>query len=131
VRLKLRRVKGRRHEVERLAGHCLPPGSTPVSDGLECFTAVAAAGCVHQPIRTASGRKAAAHPAFKWANTTLGNIKAALAGTYRAIPPIPRRVRIPLQRPLRYRRHDPAPRMVQRQNAPHALPLLKPAEDHV
>jgi hypothetical protein len=25
------------------------------------------------------------HPAFKWVNTALGNIKAALVGTYRAV----------------------------------------------
>jgi hypothetical protein len=43
------------------------------------------AGCVHQPIITGSGRKAALNPAFKWVNTTLGNIKSAITGTYRAI----------------------------------------------
>ena len=31
------------------------------------------------------GPKAARTPAFKWANTALGNIKAAITGTYRAI----------------------------------------------
>jgi hypothetical protein len=34
---------------------------------------------------TGSGRKAARHPAFKWVNTVLGNIKSALSGTFRAI----------------------------------------------
>ena len=43
------------------------------------------AGCVHQPIVTGSGRKAALNPAFKWVNTTLGNIKSAITGTYRTI----------------------------------------------
>ena len=32
-----------------------------------------------------SGPKAARTPAFKWVNTALGNIKAAITGTYRAI----------------------------------------------
>jgi hypothetical protein len=57
-----------------------------VSDGLHCFTGVGNAGCVHQPIITGSGRKAALNPAFKWVNTTLGNIKSAITGTYRTIP---------------------------------------------
>ena len=62
------------------------PGScTVVSDGLHCFTGVGNAGCVHQPIVTASGRKAALNPAFKWVNTTLSNIKSAITGTYRTI----------------------------------------------
>ena len=34
---------------------------------------------------TGSGRKAARHPAFKWVNIMLGNIKTSIAGTYRAI----------------------------------------------
>src|SRR5215472_11162286 len=34
---------------------------------------------------TGSGRKAALNPAFKWVNTTLGNIKSAITGTYRTI----------------------------------------------
>lgn len=86
VRLKLRRVKGfRRKEIKRLARRTIHPGSTVVSDGLACFRGTADAGCSHQPIRTGSGRKAALTPAFKWVNTALGNIKTALAGTYRAI----------------------------------------------
>ena len=61
------------------------PASTVLSDGLRCFAGVADAGCIHQPIVTGSGRKAALTPAFKWVNTTLGNIKSAITGTYRAI----------------------------------------------
>jgi hypothetical protein len=34
---------------------------------------------------TGSGRKAARHPAFKWVNTVLGNVKNALLSTFRAI----------------------------------------------
>src|SRR5215472_1054629 len=68
-----------------LAQRNFHPASTVVSDGLHCFTGVSNAGCVHQPIVTGSGRKAALNPAFKWVNTTLGNIKSAITGTYRAI----------------------------------------------
>ena len=55
------------------------------SDGLACFAAVAEAGCRHEVIKTGSGAAAARTPAFKWVNTALGNIKAAIAGTYRSI----------------------------------------------
>jgi hypothetical protein len=36
---------------------------------------------------TGSGRQAARWSPFKWVNTTLGNIKAAITGTYRQITP--------------------------------------------
>jgi len=86
VRLKLRRVRGfRRAEIAALATRNFAPASTVVSDGLRCFTGVGSAGCVHQPIITGSGRKAALSPAFKWVNTILGNIKSAITGTYRAV----------------------------------------------
>ena len=40
-------------------------------------------------LRTGSGRQAARMAPFKWVNTTLGNIKSAITGTYRkARPPI-------------------------------------------
>ena len=85
-RLKLRRVKGfRRAAITALAKRNFDPASTIVSDGLRCFTGVSNAGCVHQPIITGSGRKAALVPPFKWVNTILGNIKSAITGTYRAV----------------------------------------------
>ena len=42
------------------------------------------AGCTHEAISPV-GRKSARHPAFKWVNTVLGNVKNALLGTFRAI----------------------------------------------
>ena len=50
-----------------------------------CFGGVTEAGCSHQVIVTGSGPIAARTPAFKWVNTALGNIKAAITGTYRSI----------------------------------------------
>lgn len=86
VRIKLRRVEGfRRKAIEALARHNFEPASTVFSDGLACFAGVADAGCAHRPIVTGSGRKAVLTPAFKWVNTTLGNIKNAMTGTYRAV----------------------------------------------
>ena len=52
---------------------------------MKCFAAVTEVGCKHTAIVTGSGPKAAKTPAFKWVNTALGNIKAALVGTYRAV----------------------------------------------
>jgi transposase-like protein len=87
-RLRLTVVKGfRKKEVERIARRDLAPGSTVVSDGLSCWPAVEKAGCEHRPMRTGSGRQAARWASFKWVNTVLGNIKAALVGTYRHVSP--------------------------------------------
>ncbi|MEK0086202.1 IS1595 family transposase [Benzoatithermus flavus] len=87
-KLKLLPVKGfRKKEVEKLAREHLAPGSTVVSDGLSCWAAVEGAGCDHFPMVTGSGRQAARWAPFKWVNTTLGNIKAAITGTYRQLGP--------------------------------------------
>jgi hypothetical protein len=81
-------VKGfRKKEVERLAERDLAPGSTVVSDGLSCWPAVEKAGCRHFPMATGSGKRAASWAPFKWVNTTLGNIKTAIAGTYHHVSP--------------------------------------------
>lgn len=87
-RLKLSVVKGfRKKEVEKLAKRDLAPGSSVVSDGLSCWPAVARAGCSHRPIVTGSGKRAASWAPFRWVNTTLGNIKTAIAGTYHHVSP--------------------------------------------
>src|SRR3712207_3061302 len=87
-RMRLTVVKGlRKKEVEKLAKRDLAAGATVVSDGLSCWPAVAKAGCEHRPMRTGSGRRAARWSPFKWVNTVLGNVKAALVGTYRHVSP--------------------------------------------
>jgi transposase-like protein len=87
-KLKLLPVKGfRKREVEKLAREHLLIGSNVVSDGLSCWPAVAKAGCRHFPMRTGSGKQAAKWVPFKWVNTMLGNIKAAIVGTYRQLSP--------------------------------------------
>ena len=53
-----------------------------MTDGLGCWSALDEAACSHQAIRTGSGRQAARRASFKWVNTTLGNIKSAITGTY-------------------------------------------------
>lgn len=85
-RMKLRRItRFKRKRVKSLAKRIIVEGATVVTDGLKCFRGVADAGCNHVPLATGSGRRSARHPAFKWANTMLGNIKTSIAGTYRAI----------------------------------------------
>ena len=86
VRLKLRRVSSFcRHAISGFAKRSLDPACEVVSDGLSCLGAVTEGGCKHAVIKTGSGPAAARPPAFKWVNTALGNIKAAIVGTYRAI----------------------------------------------
>ena len=127
LRVKLRRVTSFcATSIAGFAKRSLDPNWSVVSDGLQCFTSVADAGCVHQVVKTGSGPKAARTPAFKWVNTTLGNIKADHAGAYRAVAaactPLPRRIRVPLQSPIRSRRHDPASHMGRRRPKPLCPP---------
>ncbi len=86
VRLKFGRVMSFcGASIAGFAKRSLDPACTVVSDGLQYFGSVAEAGCDHQAIKTGLGPAAARTPAFKWVNTALGNIKAAITGTYRAI----------------------------------------------
>ena len=71
--------------IRKFVSTALTPGANIVSDGLACFAAVTQAGCLHSSIKTGSGKQAALTPAFKWVNTALGNIKAALVGTHRTV----------------------------------------------
>ena len=87
-KLKLVPVKGfRKREIARGAKHWLAPGAAVVTDGLGCWSALDEIACSHQAIRTGSGRQAARRAPFKWVNTTLGNIKSAITGTYRQLGP--------------------------------------------
>jgi hypothetical protein len=86
VRLKIRRVKRfDKSRIKTIARRIFKPGTKVITDGLGCFRGLADAGCIHEAIVTGSGRKAARHPAFKWVNTVLGNVKSALSSTFRAI----------------------------------------------
>lgn len=61
----------------------LASGSTVLSDGLACFTAVTQAGGIPQP-PVVGGRKPKNLPEFQGVNTVLGNLKTSLAGCYHA-----------------------------------------------
>ena len=85
-KVKLVPVKGfRKHDIARGARDWLAPGTKVVTDALGCWSALDGIAASHRAIRTGSGRKAARMAPFKWVNTTLGNIKSAITGTYRKL----------------------------------------------
>ncbi len=73
-----------REEVELWARRSVVPSSLVVSDGLWCFQAVEAAGCIHQREIVGKERKSTSMECFSWINTVLGNLKNAITGTYHA-----------------------------------------------
>jgi hypothetical protein len=73
-----------KNDVELWAKRSLRPSSLVVSDGLYCFQAVEAAGCLHQREIVGKGRKSTSMDCFRWVNTILGNLKNAIIGTYHA-----------------------------------------------
>ena len=122
-------------EVAAFAKAKLASSCEVISDGLACFRAVTDQGCSHSSIVTGGGRKSVEKPAFKWVNTSLGNIKSALTGTYRqqASKHIPRylaEVEYRLNR-----RHDRAGMLtrlawVSLRTPPMPYHLIKLAESH-
>jgi transposase-like protein len=83
--IKLTAVAGFTSEaIAQWAKTHLAPGTLVRSDGLGCFAAVQAAGCVHQPI-VVGQRLPRDLPEFTWINTVLGNLKTALCGTHHAL----------------------------------------------
>ena len=137
IRLKLRRVKGfRRAEIATLAQVDFHPASTVVSDGLRCFTGVGNAGCVHQPIITGSGRKAAPGTLPSSGSTPpSATSRTPSLGTYRAIRDkhVPRYL---AEFEYRFNRRYDLPAMMPRlgyvalRTPPMPYRLLKLAEDH-
>ena len=82
VRVKLSPVSGFTSKaVADWAQLSLAPGARVISDGLACFAAVTKAGCTHEPF-VVGQLKPRDLPQFSAINTTLGNLKTAIAGTY-------------------------------------------------
>lgn len=82
VRVKLSPVSGfTSRAVADWAKCSLAPRARVVSDGLACFAAVTEAGCTHEPF-VVGQLKPKDLPQFNAINTTLGNLKTAIAGTY-------------------------------------------------
>ena len=81
----------KRHDsdsIEAMARAHLAATARVISDGLSCFRAVTRAGCAHEPVNVSKasnhGEKLAC---FRWANTVLGNLKTAIAGTLKSVRP--------------------------------------------
>ena len=88
IALNMNVVKGfRLTEISRWAKHHLQPGSTVISDGLACFTAVKDAECNHISVVTGGGPQSVTKTEFAWVNTMIGNVKNSMTGTYHAINP--------------------------------------------
>lgn len=68
--------------VKQWAAKSLATTAHVVSDGLHSFKQVTQVAASHERHVTGSGKQAAQRPEFRWVNTMLGNLKAALAGTY-------------------------------------------------
>ena len=83
---RLQVVRGfRTAETKRLCAR-VEAGTTIVSDGGQWFCCIAdQPGITHERHVTGSGRTAARHPAFRWANTVLANVKNSLLATHRAV----------------------------------------------
>ena len=75
----------RSKEITRWAKRHLCADSIVVSDGLPCFAAVTAAGCLHTGIVTGGGPDCVSLEAFTWVNTMISNVKRSINGTYHAI----------------------------------------------
>jgi len=129
-------VKGfRLTEISRWAQVHLQAGSTVVSDGLACFTAVKQAGCAHVSIVTGGGAQSVTKEEFTWVNTMIGNVKNAITGTYHAINPkhLPRYLAEFCYRfNRRYQLEDLLPRFVYiaLRTPPMPSRLLSMAEDY-
>ena len=126
-KVKLVPVKGfRKREIARGAKRWRAPGSEVLTDGLRCWNALDGVVGSHRAIRTPGGRPPASP--FKWVNTTLGNIKSAITGTYpnrpRSCPTLPRQLRLAIQPALPAQHHDPALRSQRRTNPTHYRTLI-------
>jgi len=83
--IKLSKIEGfSKEEIKSWSVQHLTSGCMVVSDGYSCFKAVVNAGCSHNPYTVGGGKQAVEHPAFKWVNTILGNVKNSLRGTYQS-----------------------------------------------
>ena len=84
--LKISHLQGfTRKEIHAWSTRYIRPGSQVVSDGLNCFAAVAETDCSHEVIITHREGRYDDGKVFQWLNTVIGNVKNALRGTYHAV----------------------------------------------
>lgn len=86
VKMRMTVVKGFRTGVMKQWGkRHLAPGSVVISDKLACFTALNDADCHQIGFKVGGKLELLDHPAFKWVNVMIGNVKNALRGSCHAI----------------------------------------------
>lgn len=73
----------RSRTIKRWAQGGLAPSSTVLTDGMPSFNALAEVVRNHLPQEMEGGWRSARHPAFKWVNTILGNLKGNIVGLCR------------------------------------------------
>lgn len=76
-------LKGR--TIKRWATRSLARTATVLTDGMPSFNAISEVVEDHQPIVMEGGWRNSRHPAFKWVNTILGNLKGNILGVCRWI----------------------------------------------
>jgi hypothetical protein len=69
--------------VKRWALASLVPGTSVLSDGLACFSAVIDPGCAHTYI-VVGKRKRRELPEFRWVNAVLANLKTLIKGAHKS-----------------------------------------------
>jgi hypothetical protein len=82
VKMKMTVIDGfRSDEIEAWATNHVHKNSIIISDKLACFRAVIEAGCDHISMKTSGNLDLLDHPAFKWVNVMIGNVKNSLRGS--------------------------------------------------
>lgn len=83
IHIKLSLVSGFKKEtLKRWSRKHLTPGATVISEGLPCFADIKEVGFSHKVVLVGNSKDPKKLAPFNWVNTILGNLKAALAGTY-------------------------------------------------
>ena len=86
TKMKMTVIDGfRSEEIEAWAKRHVHKNSLIISDKLACFRAVMDAGCDHISMKTSGNLDLLDHPAFKWVNIMIGNVKNSLRGSCHAI----------------------------------------------
>lgn len=71
--------------VNRWAEQSLAKGTTVITDGWTSYQGLQKLGFEHEPHEMEGGWRNAKHPAFKWVNTVIGNLKGNLIGVCRGV----------------------------------------------
>lgn len=82
--LSLKRLPFTKEAIAAWANQSLATSTYALSDGLKCFGALKTTVAHHDVHVMGGGREAVKHPAFRWVNTLLGNLKTSISGTYHA-----------------------------------------------